>query len=97
MPNNDYILRADALKAVCENCSMHGDEGEPCSSRCEDYALVLKIPAADVVPVVRCANCQYFEIVEYWPDGTKKVCRLLNKQVNENVFCSFGCRKEKAE
>lgn len=50
MPNNDYILRSDALKAVCENCSMHGDEGEPCSSRCEDYALVLKIPAADVEP-----------------------------------------------
>lgn len=48
MPNNDYILRGNALKAVCENCSMHGDEGEPCSSRCEDYALVLKIPAADV-------------------------------------------------
>ena len=50
MPNNDYILRSDALKAVCENCSMHGDEGKPCSSRCEDYALVLKIPAADVEP-----------------------------------------------
>lgn len=50
MPNNDYILRSDALKAVCENCSMHGDDGEPCSSRCEDYALVLKIPAADVEP-----------------------------------------------
>lgn len=53
MPNNDCILRCDALKAVCENCSMHGDEGEPCSSRCEDYALVLKIPAADVEPKKR--------------------------------------------
>ena len=50
MPNNDYILRSDALKAVCENCSMQGDEGQPCTSRCEDYALVLKIPAADVEP-----------------------------------------------
>ena len=50
MQNDEYILRSDALKAVCENCSMHGDEGEPCSSRCEDYALVLKIPAADVEP-----------------------------------------------
>ena len=50
MPNNDYIPRGDALKAVCENCSMQGDGGKPCSSRCEDYALVLKIPAADVEP-----------------------------------------------
>lgn len=50
MPNNDYILRGDALKAVCEYCSMHGDEGEPCSSRCGYYALVLEIPAA-VEPV----------------------------------------------
>ncbi|MBE6725120.1 MAG: hypothetical protein E7576_08030 [Ruminococcaceae bacterium] len=51
MPNNEYVLRSDALKAVCENCSMHGSDGEPCSSRCEDYALVQKIPAADVEPV----------------------------------------------
>lgn len=51
MPNNDYILRSDALKAVCETCSEHGEEGESCASHCGDYALIQNIPAADVEPV----------------------------------------------
>lgn len=48
MPNDDYILRSDALKAVCETCSEHGEEGESCASHCGDYALIQNIPAADV-------------------------------------------------
>ena len=51
MPNNDYILRMDALKAVCETCSEHGEEGESCAVHCGDYALIQNIPAADVKPV----------------------------------------------
>jgi DNA-directed RNA polymerase subunit RPC12/RpoP len=51
MPNNDYILRSKALKAVCETCSEHGEEGESCASHCGDYALIQNIPAADVEPV----------------------------------------------
>lgn len=48
----------------------------------------------DVEPVVRCENCQFFENVEYWPDGTKKVCQLLKRQVLENSFCCWGMKKE---
>lgn len=87
-------IDADAFEEVL----LELGKGGICDYCCMEVLRKLyEAPAADVVPVVRCANCQYFEIVEYWPDGTKKVCRLLNKQVNENVFCSFGCRKEKAE
>lgn len=45
-------------------------------------------------PVVRCENCQFFGKVEYWPDGTKKVCQLLKRQVLENSFCCWGMKKE---
>ena len=87
----------DSLDAKIEECLNAADYGFDNDLLNRVIDILSDPPAADVVPVVRCANCQYFEIVEYWPDGTKKVCRLLNKQVNENVFCSFGCRKEKAE
>lgn len=50
MPNNDYILRSKALKAVCETCSEHGEEGEPCAGHCGDYALIENIPAANAEP-----------------------------------------------
>lgn len=67
----DCIKRSDALKAVCETCSEHGEEGESCASHCGDYALIQNIPAADVESVVRarwlptknfsglkCSNCK---------------------------------------
>lgn len=58
MPD-DYIKRSDALKAVCETCSEHGENGEPCDGHCGDYTLIQNIPAADVEPVVHCRDCKY--------------------------------------
>ena len=50
MPNNDYILRSDAIFAFCENCEwteVCGQLGEPC----EEVKWIKAIPAADVEPV----------------------------------------------
>lgn len=47
----------------------------------------------DVVPVVRCAKCRYYETAEYYPDGTKQVCRLFKRQMQEDNFCSYGERR----
>lgn len=47
MPNDDYILRSDALKATCENCTEH----YVCNGKCDDTDRLRKIPAADVEPV----------------------------------------------
>lgn len=46
IPNNDYILRSDALKATCENCTEH----YVCNGKCDDTDRLRKIPAADVEP-----------------------------------------------
>ena len=43
--------------------------------------------------VVRCKGCRYYETVEYYPDGTKQVCRLFRRQMQEEGFCSCGERK----
>ena len=53
---------------------------------------MLKLPAADVVPVVRCKDCKYNV-------GTKK---CLNPDSffavpKDDDFCSYGERKEGAE
>ena len=46
-------------------------------------------------PVVRCKDCTFFEKdVEYYPDGTKDLCRLLDRQMLENDFCSYGEAKD---
>lgn len=47
MPNNDYILRSDAVSAFCGNCEgteVCGQLGEPC----EEVKRIKAIPAADV-------------------------------------------------
>ena len=55
---------------------------------------VEKIPAADVVPVVRCGECIFHEIADYGGGRTKNVCRLLNRQIQNDDYCSYGMRKD---
>lgn len=49
MPNNDYILRSDAISAFCGNCEateICRQLGEPC----EEVKRIKAIPVADVEP-----------------------------------------------
>jgi hypothetical protein len=49
MPNNDYILRGDAVSAICGDCKATDicrQLGEPC----EEVKRINAIPAADVEP-----------------------------------------------
>ena len=58
---DEYIRRGDALKAVCHGCTAEFDE-MPCEpSECQIKERLNEIPAADVVPVVRCRNCKDWE------------------------------------
>lgn len=50
MPNDDYILRSDAVSAFCMTCDgteVCGQLGEPC----DEVKRIMAIPAADVEPV----------------------------------------------
>ena len=49
MSNNDYILRGNAISAICGDCKateICGQLGEPC----EEVKQINAIPAADVEP-----------------------------------------------
>lgn len=48
---------------------------------------------ADAVPVVHCKDCNFYEIAEY-DAGTKQVCRLLKRQMQEDDYCSNSMQKE---
>ena len=45
--------------------------------------------AADVVEVVRCKDCQFYNLVECYMDDIYSL--------SDNDFCSYGKRKEGAE
>lgn len=56
-----------------------------------------KLPTADVVEVVRCGDCKFYEEVEYYHpadnNAIKTVCRLYKRTMQEDDFCSYGERR----
>lgn len=93
MPNNDYIKRSDALKVLCDKCVF-----EPRCSRenefCNQVLGIKAIPAADVAPPIRCAECRYFRRGGNpdgfgWCDRPGAGCSLP-----EDYYCKYGTKKE---
>lgn len=87
----EYIDRAAAVKSVLR---MRRPENSVAQNRMLSIIQMdmLKLPAADVVPVVRCKDCKYNV-------GTKK---CLNPDSffavpKDDDFCSYGERKDKAD
>ena len=98
MEAHEYIKREDALKAV-------NYAGPRERASLVDVALMVaytkinSIPAADVVEVVRCKDCQNCEviypvkIIEYEPEEVY-YCKAHNGSRNPKDFCSYGRRKD---
>lgn len=84
MKANDYITRHEAIRALQIN---FGDYGGARRAIC-------KLPAADVAPVVRCKDCQWFADNN---DGSWLGCWLFQtiQIIPEDApkpddFCSYG-------
>lgn len=100
-----YIKRSDALQFVfdaCTECMEACEEFDGIHADChqcllEGVKLKLRdIPAADVVPVVRCKDCVYYDTVGCtdgfgWCEGT-----MVNTGTHDNFFCAEGKKKEEA-
>ena len=56
--------------------------------------LIINLPAADVVEVVRCRDCKYHEDTHV--TGFEHCC-LYDLTMRYNDFCSYGERKEGAD
>lgn len=67
------------------------------------FDIILKFPAADVAPVVRCRECRHYR--EFRTKRYKNVMRLCYRMgkhdmeypVKPDDFCSYGKRKEGAD
>ena len=88
---DEYIKRADALKAV-------NYTGPRERASLVDVALMVaytkinRIPAADVVPVVRCKNCEHGQFV---PSCSMYLCRCTGGKLRySDDYCNYRERKE---
>lgn len=63
---------------------------------------ILNLPTADVVPVVRCADCKWFQCNMRWdgylPDGVSEYeCRHWCGPCDPTDYCSHGAKMDKEE
>lgn len=84
----DYIEREAAINLTHEiNITEIGYR-----HRCIDPQAIKEIPAADVVPVVRCRECKHMITV-----GKREFCQKWNSSAmlsaNKDFFCAYGERK----
>jgi hypothetical protein len=95
----EYIDREKLLKRL---------DASPLLDNPNDYALfkfiklgvldlIEKQPAADVVEVVRCKECQSFYSAIVMDDKVFYGCSYMGRDVKPNGFCSYGKRKDGAD
>lgn len=93
----EYIKRADVLEHFNEDCKYKIVDTEykrGCSEVFDYYKKIVEnAPIADVVEVVRCKNCKYYEPHGNGTFGLCK-CRKCKGIRGENDYCSYGERKE---
>lgn len=94
--DDDYIKRSDALNAskivYIEYIEIDGDGYE--DGNADEIPVVFKrdieaIPAADVVPVVRCKDCKWWKLSDYNTMGIH-ICQRFSGVRGEHDFCSRG-------
>ena len=80
---DEYISRHAAIIEMMDNDVDHaqGTDGR------EVVQILSDIPAADVVPVVRCRDCREFAKTSHW-------CESFDNPTGEDDFCSYGKRRE---
>ena len=74
----------ERLRMWITDCVLDGDnDAADCFRGCID--LLDSIPAADVMEVVRCCNCEFHD-----HDGTSGYCNYWRRWSNMSDFCSRG-------
>lgn len=84
----EYITKEQAIKAL-DHCELFEDEREDIAEE------INAIPAADVVEVVRCKDCES----AYGKDIFNSIrwCNANGIYVGLDDFCSYGARKGDSE
>lgn len=105
MPNNDYVKREDIYPAVMEIAKeiVFGNQDDD-----KVVDIINSIPAADVVPVVRCKDCKYkptapdgitYGLQVEFPDKWANRCPCLCEDgwyswvPDDDFFCAYGVKE----
>ena len=81
---DEYIKKNQALCCFSGWIDQNGDFHEP--DEMIEYQRIEQLTAADVVPVVMCKDCKYYE-------RSMGYCERLGITINDEDYCSFGERK----
>ena len=97
----EYIEREAVTRILTEAADAYGTFTTERSIYLTAREKVQNIPAADVAEVVRCENCQYYELLgdAVLTDAVRGICtyRPMAYGVKDNDFCSYGERKGDVE
>ena len=88
--NEEYITKSEAIEAACNAVELFPSEYH------EIENAINRIPAADVMKVVRCRECKYSHEDEIFGNRwceSHSGCR----KVKDEGFCDLGERKEGAD
>lgn len=97
------IIKADIRQCEEDAECAFGDEAylQAVDSRKNGAHYILREiehrPAADVVEVVRCKDCEHFKAYSDPLKGFYGECMVRESDIGEDDYCSYGIRKEGAE
>lgn len=88
----EYIEREAALDAITYRTIIEPTESDIVAlTLAVAQKNIRKVPAADVVEVVRCKNCDYRDGIE---DICGNIyCRLHDGRFDKDGYCSYGKRR----
>ena len=94
----EYIEREEALNLISDIFFATDPNGEEQCGVIKCSKAIRNAPAADVVEIVRCKDCKYFDIEDGDALGTcmgKFICVSLGGEVypEPNHYCSYGERR----
>ena len=99
---NRYIEREAVMKTARDG--YHSDFGKSMADLTSLREVLEDTPTADVVEVVRCKDCKYWDKVKNPKHAGKGICISPNKSIGgyctrkgatlENDYCSLGAKKD---
>jgi hypothetical protein len=97
----EYIEREALREAFIKHFDAVYDDGKLvfsdhiCTAEdCEDILkLVAELPTADVVPVVRCKDCKFYEPYKKPVEDFDGECIARDCETDETDFCNYGERR----
>ena len=93
---DEYIRKQDAIDAIHCDIKITGRENaETVCKTIESFTDGIKfLEPADVVPVVRCRNCEHWQ-TDWNPSiPDRHYCAVMDSMMKAEDFCSYGEKRE---